>query len=74
VINVSFLEKNFNAGDEVTFEVLQSMGMVRNSTAGVKILGDGELSKALKVVAHKFSTGARQKIEAAGGSCREIGA
>ncbi len=74
VINVGFLEEHFEAGDEVTFQKLRSMGMIRSSTAGVKILADGDLSKSLKVVAHKFSAAARQKIEAAGGSCEEIGA
>lgn len=56
---------------EVTPESLAEAGLVRND-ARVKILGDGELGAALTVRAHKFSRSAREKIEAAGGSCEEI--
>jgi large subunit ribosomal protein L15 len=55
---------------EVTPESLVARGIVR-SGARVKVLGDGELSRPLTVVAHKFSRSARAKIEAAGGSCQE---
>ena len=55
---------------EVTPESLVERGLVR-SGALVKVLGDGEVSKPLTVVAHKFSRSARAKIEAAGGSCQE---
>jgi large subunit ribosomal protein L15 len=55
---------------EVTPESLVARGLVRSGLP-VKVLGDGELSKALTVVAHKFSRSARAKIEAAGGSCQE---
>ena len=55
---------------EVTPETLVERGIVRRG-ALVKVLGDGDLSKALTVVAHKFSRSARAKIEAAGGSCQE---
>ncbi|MEM1202109.1 MAG: 50S ribosomal protein L15 [Acidobacteriota bacterium] len=58
--------------DEVTPEVLLAHGKVRRGRP-VKILGDGEISGALKVTAHKFSRTAKQKIEAAGGSCEELG-
>ena len=58
---------------EVTPEVLVSHGLVRKGMP-VKVLGsDGELSTKLTVKAHKFSQSARQKIEAAGGSCEELG-
>lgn len=56
---------------EVTPESLAEVGLVRPG-ARVKILGDGELDATLTVRAHKFSRSARQKIEAAGGSCEEI--
>lgn len=56
---------------EVTPESLAEAGLVRDD-ARVKILGDGELGAALTVRAHKFSRSAREKIEAAGGSCEEI--
>jgi large subunit ribosomal protein L15 len=55
---------------EVTPEALAERGMVR-SGARIKVLGDGEIGKALTVVAHKFSKSARAKIEAAGGRCQE---
>jgi len=72
IVNIRFLEQNFDPGAEVTVEALRRMGMVRSATVGVKVLGDGELTKALTVHAHKFSAGARRKIEAAGGQCRVI--
>jgi large subunit ribosomal protein L15 len=55
---------------EVTPQSLYERGLVR-SGALVKVLGDGEVKKPLTVTAHKFSRSARQKIEAAGGSCQE---
>lgn len=57
---------------EVTPEILAEKGIVRQG-ALVKILADGELTKGLKVAAHKFSKAAREKIVAAGGSCEELG-
>jgi large subunit ribosomal protein L15 len=56
---------------DVTPEVLVSRGLVRSGKP-VKVLGDGEIGKALKVTANKFSKSARAKIEAAGGSCEEL--
>jgi large subunit ribosomal protein L15 len=56
---------------EVTPELLASKGMVRSGRP-LKVLGDGEVSAALAVKAHKFSKTAREKIEAAGGSCEEL--
>jgi large subunit ribosomal protein L15 len=56
---------------EVTPEVLAQKGLVRSGHP-VKVLGDGEISAALKVQAHKFSSSARAKIEAAGGSCEVL--
>jgi len=55
----------------VTPENLVELGLVRKGER-VKVLGDGEIGKALKVTAHKFSKSARAKIEAAGGSCEEL--
>lgn len=68
VVNVSDLGR-FDS--EVTPEVLLAAGLVRKNMP-VKILGEGELTVALKVKAHKFSKSAREKIEAAGGSCEEL--
>lgn len=56
---------------EVTPELLVENGLVRSGHP-VKVLGDGEISTALKVQAHKFSSSARAKIEAAGGSCEVL--
>lgn len=58
-------------GDEVTPELLVERGLVRRGMP-VKVLGTGEVGRALKVAAHKFSKSARAKIEAAGGSCEEL--
>lgn len=57
---------------EVTVDVLVDKGLARRG-ARVKILASGEIDKALQVKAHRFSKAAREKIEAAGGSCEEIG-
>lgn len=67
VVNVHQLDE---FDDEVTPETLVERGLV-GSGKKVKILGDGELTKSLTVVAHKFSRSAREKIEAAGGKCEE---
>ncbi|MGQ9605327.1 MAG: 50S ribosomal protein L15 [Thermogutta sp.] len=66
-VNVAVLEKEFGAGDEVTPEVLRSRGLLKGVFQELKILGDGELSKNLRVSAHRFSRQAREKIEKAGG-------
>ena len=70
-VNVSSLAK-FDAGAEVTMETLRRCRIVKGAADGVKILGDGELKKSLVVKAHAFSAAARQKIEAAGGSCEIV--
>ncbi len=56
---------------EITPELMHEKGLLGRG-ARLKILGDGELGKALQVKAHRFSRSARQKIEAAGGSCEEL--
>jgi large subunit ribosomal protein L15 len=66
-VNVRDLER-FDAGAEVTPEVLANAGLIRNAKVEVKVLGQGELSKKLTVTAHAFSGTAREKIEGAGGS------
>ena len=67
-VNLRDLEERFAAGDEVTPEALKEKRLIRKVSVDVKILGVGELSKALSVSAHGFSKTAREKIEAAGGS------
>jgi large subunit ribosomal protein L15 len=66
-VNVRDLER-FEAGAEVTPELLAEAGLIRNARTEVKILGQGDLSKKLAVTAHAFSATAREKIEGAGGS------
>ena len=70
-INVSALER-FDNGAEVTVETLIESGIVSNPRDGVKILGNGEITKKLNVKANAFSEGAKQKIEALGGTCEVI--
>jgi large subunit ribosomal protein L15 len=66
-VNVRDLDR-FDAGTEVTPELLAEVGLIRNVRTEVKVLGYGELSKKLSVTAHGFSASAREKIEGAGGS------
>ncbi len=70
-INVSDLER-FEAGATVDIAALIEAGVVKNPRDGVKILGNGELSKKLDVKANAFSASAKEKIEAAGGSAEVI--
>jgi large subunit ribosomal protein L15 len=67
-VNLWRIEAAFEAGEEITPEALRDRGLVRRGGAPVKVLGDGELSKALTLSAHAFSASAREKIDAAGGS------
>ena len=67
-VNLRDLEERFEAGAEVTPETLKEKRLIRKLSVDVKVLGVGELSKALSVSAHGFSKTAREKIEAAGGS------
>lgn len=71
VLNVSDLNR-FEAGTEVTPELLAELGIVKQVKDGIKILGDGELKNSLTVKAHKFSKSAVEKIEAAGGKAEVI--
>jgi large subunit ribosomal protein L15 len=72
VVNLGRLAELFPAGSEVTPETLVAGGAVRRGEL-VKVLGDGELTVALRVSAHKVSASARQKIEAAGGTVTLLG-
>ncbi len=70
-INVSVLDR-FEDGAVVTVDTLVETRIVKNPRDGVKILGNGELTKKLTVKANAFSEGAKAKIEAAGGTCEVI--
>ena len=69
-VNLSDLEARFEKGAEVTPDALRATGLATRKGVPVKILGNGELSKALTVHAHGFSKSARERIEAAGGTCQ----
>lgn len=71
VINLSDLEK-FEDGAEITPELLKEMGIVKDMKDGLKVLGNGELTKKLTVNANKFSKVAKEKIENAGGKAKVI--
>jgi len=74
LVNVEELELHFDAGAEITPELLMSRGILRNLHDGVKILGSGEVKKSFTVRAHKFSRGAQEKLEAAGGTVEILAA
>jgi large subunit ribosomal protein L15 len=69
-VNLRDLEARFDGGAEVTPDSLRERGLATRKDVPVKVLAQGELSKALTVHAHGFSKAAREKIEAAGGTCQ----
>lgn len=68
LVNLSDLEARFEAGAEVSPETLIATGVLRDIHDGLKILGDGEVTKKFVVKAHKFSKSAQEKLQAAGGT------
>jgi len=70
-VNLSTLNR-FEDGTEVTPELLVETGVVKKEKAGIKILAKGSLEKKLTVKAHKFSSAAKEAIEAAGGKIEVI--
>ena len=70
-VNVSRLEEKFEAGEVVNGESLKAKGIIKHSTDLVKVLGDGEITKAVTVKVDKVSASAKAKIEAAGGKVEE---
>jgi large subunit ribosomal protein L15 len=71
-VNLLDLEARFAAGDSVTLDALQGKGLATRKGVPVKILAKGEITIALTVHAHGFSKTARERIEAAGGTCQVI--
>ena len=67
IVNVGTLNAKFENGETVTLEALLEKGILKNALDGLKVLGDGELTKNLTVEAAIFSQTAKEKIEAAGG-------
>ena len=74
VVNLDTLGEVFDAGSEVTPDVLRERGLVRDRKALIKVLGRGDISKKLTVRAHKFSGAAAEKIAKAGGSTEVLSA
>ena len=72
IVNVAALEANYEAGAVVTIDSLIEKGLVKKVLDGVKVLGYGEITKALTVQANAISESAKQKIEAAGGKIEVI--
>ena len=70
-VNLESLNR-FNDGTRVDFDALREAGLANGAAAGVKILGNGELTRKLTVSAHAFSASAKAKIEGKGGSCELI--
>jgi large subunit ribosomal protein L15 len=71
-VNVGRLDARFDAGTVVTPELLQQQGLVRGTIDGLRVLGQGQLTKSLTIRAHHFSASARAKIEAVGGTAEVI--
>ena len=71
-INLSVLENKFNDGDEVTVDKLLESGAISKAADGVKILGNGEITKKLDVKVNAYSKSAKEKIEALGGKAEVI--
>lgn len=71
-VNVSSLDKVFDDGAVVTIDALIEKGLIKKALDGVKVLGNGEITKKLTVQVNAFSESAKQKIEAAGGKAEEV--
>ena len=74
LVNVEELELLFDGGAEITPEVLMSRGILRNLHDGLKVLGNGDVTKSFTVRAHKFSQSAQEKLQAAGGTVEILAA
>ena len=72
IVNLDLLEAAFEAGEVVDAQALVNGGLLKKTLAGVKILGNGTLTKALTVKAAKFSASAKAAIEAAGGTAEVV--
>jgi large subunit ribosomal protein L15 len=72
-VSLEALDRSFAADDEITPEVMHNRGVIKKAKHDIVVLGNGEISKALKVSAHRFTKRARDKIEKAGGTATVIG-
>ena len=73
-ISLESLDKHFEANAEVTPEVMHRRGLIKKAKHDIVVLGNGDIKKALKISAHRFTKSAREKIEKAGGAATVIGA
>ena len=73
-VSLAALDKQFGADDEVTPDLMHARGIIKKAKHDIVVLGNGEVSKSLKVSAHRFTKSAREKIEKAGGAVTVIGA
>lgn len=71
-VSLAALDKHFNENDEINPEVLHDKGLIKKAKHDVVVLGNGEISKPLRISAHRFTKSAREKIEKAGGAVLEI--
>ncbi len=72
-VSLAALDRAFEANEEVTPELLHERGIIKKAKHDVVVLGNGDLSKALRISAHRFTRSAKEKIEKAGGAAVEIG-
>ena len=72
-VSLEALERSFAADTEITPEVMHKRGIIKKAKYDIVVLGNGDVSKALKVSAHRFTKSAREKIEKAGGTATIIG-
>ena len=73
-VSLAALDRHFQADEEITPELLHERGLIKKARRDVVVLGTGEVSKALRVSAHRFTKSAREKIEKAGSAATVIGA
>ncbi len=71
-ISLATIEENFNVGDEINPEILHAKGLIRKAKHDLVVLGNGEITKALKISAHRFTKTAKDKIEKVGGTADAI--
>src|ERR1041385_6702141 len=72
-VSLEALEKSFAANDEINPEVLHRRGIIKKAKHDIVVLGNGDITKALKVSAHRFTRSAKEKIEKAGGTATVVG-
>ena len=71
-VSIASLEQHFKENEEVTPDLLHERGLIKKAKHDVVVLGNGELSKALRISAHRFTKSAREKIEKSGGTAVEL--